>query len=81
MLRNRGALFESHGVFAQRLGGGGGNGGDGGDVDIVSTGNIVTRGQASNGIFAQSVGGGGDQTGDNGTGFAFSGSAGGDGAG
>jgi len=79
VLRNLGALFESHGVFAQRLGGGGGNGGDGGDVDIVSTGNIVTRGQASNGIFAQSVGGG--QTGDNGTGFAFSGSAGGDGAG
>ncbi|MGD8618323.1 MAG: hypothetical protein PVH54_03960, partial [Gammaproteobacteria bacterium] len=59
----------------------GGNGGDGGDVDIVSTGNIVTRGQASNGIFAQSVGGGGGLTGDNGTGIAFSGSAGGDGAG
>ena len=59
----------------------GGNGGDGGAVTVTSTGNIVTRGQGSNGIFAQSVGGGGGLAGDNGTGFAFSGSAGGDGAG
>jgi hypothetical protein len=59
----------------------GGNGGDGGSVTVASTGNIVTRGQGSNGIFAQSVGGGGGLAGDNGTGFAFSGSAGGDGAG
>ncbi|HET9370846.1 MAG TPA: autotransporter-associated beta strand repeat-containing protein [Vicinamibacterales bacterium] len=37
----------------------GGSGGDGGEVDVFSTGDIITRGTAAYGIFAQSVGGGG----------------------
>jgi len=41
------------------LGGHGGVGADAGDVEVISTGDIFTRGYHARGIFAQSVGGGG----------------------
>jgi hypothetical protein len=66
---------DSHGIFAQSIGGGGGSAGatgglvalgnDGGAsgngarVEVTSSGTIFTRGRGSIGIFAQSVGGGG----------------------
>jgi len=66
---------QSHGIFAQSVGGGGGTGGigagvvaiggrggfggTGGPVNVNNAGQISTRGEYSRGIFAQSVGGGG----------------------
>ena len=41
------------------LGGHGGVGADAGDVDVISEGDIATRGYHARGIFAQSIGGGG----------------------
>jgi uncharacterized protein YhjY with autotransporter beta-barrel domain len=64
----------------------GGSAGNGGIVNVVSTGNIVTRGSGANGIFAQSVGGGGGVAGDLGNNIAplsflnFAGSVGGGGS-
>ncbi len=65
----------SHGIFAQSVGGGGGSGGSGGalvgygggsanggfgrNVNVTNYGAITTYGSGSKGIYAQSVGGGG----------------------
>ena len=65
----------SHGIFAQSVGGGGGsggsggalvgygggsaNGGFGGNVNVTNYGVITTYGSGAKGIYAQSVGGGG----------------------
>ena len=41
------------------LGGHGGTGADAGDVEVISSGNILTDGYHARGVFAQSIGGGG----------------------
>ncbi|WP_417766975.1 hypothetical protein [Stappia sp.] len=49
--------------FNHDMGADGGMGGDGGTVNLVSSADITTSGDASDGIIAQSVGGGGGQSG------------------
>ncbi len=88
---------DSHGLFAQSIGGGGGaagdtgglvavggkagSGGKGGRTDVVNTGDITTAGARSFGLLSQSIGGGGGAAGGVGAGVAIGGSGGGGGSG
>jgi uncharacterized protein YhjY with autotransporter beta-barrel domain len=80
---NSGAILtrgdDSHGVFAQNIGGfggsgggasgivalgsSGGNAGAGGEVEVVNTGRVEANGRDANALFAQSIGGGGGSAG------------------
>ena len=88
--------INSHGIYAQSIGGGGGDGGsaagavgiggggsstsDGGTVEVTNTGVVSTKGPLSRAIFAQSIGGGGGDGGSS-TGMVSIGGAGGGGGG